>query len=91
MGRTIASAAPVWLLALIGAILVAALAGDGYLTWLPVVMAFCLLAAFAIQLALGRHPGLVTRLASSAVGAFGVLVVVTGILLLARPDGLAVI
>lgn len=91
MGRAIGSMAPIWLLAVVGAVLVAGLSGERYLTWLPVVMALCLLASFAIQLGLGREPGLVTRLGGSAIGALAVLVATTGILMLVRPGGVHVL
>jgi hypothetical protein len=78
---------PVWLLAVIGAVLVGVLAGEAYLTWLPVVAALCILVSFAIQLALRRTEGLVKRLGGSMVGAFTVLVVATLVLVLAKPVG----
>ncbi|MBI5162046.1 MAG: hypothetical protein HY996_11645 [Micrococcales bacterium] len=90
MGRAIGSMVPVWLLAVVGAALVASLGGERYLTLLPVVMALCLLASFAIQLGLGREPGLTTRLGGSAIGALAILVAATGILMLARPGGVPI-
>lgn len=76
-----------WGLAVVGAVLVATLTGERYLAWIPAVMTLCLLASFGIQLGLGRSPGLVTRLGGSAIGAFAVLLVTTGVLLWVRPEG----
>lgn len=89
-GRAVASMAPAWLAALAGGILVALFAGDGYLTWLPVVMALCVLLAFGIQLALGMRPGLVSRLGGSLSGSLGILAVATVLLLSVDPDGVRV-
>lgn len=89
-GRAVASMAPAWLAAAAGGTLVGLFAGDGYLTWLPVVMALCVLLAFGIQLALGMRPGLVSRLGGSLTGALGVLIVATIVLVALDPDGIRV-
>jgi len=88
---SIPSMIPVWVLALLGAVLVAVLAGEAYLTWLPVVATLCFLAAFAIQLGLRRTEGLVTRLGGSLVGAFAVLAVATLVLVIAEPSGVHIL
>ena len=80
MSWELRSILPVWLAAVIGAILVALFAPEDALTWLPIVMAGCLLLTFAIQLALQRKEGLVSRVAASVGGALVVLAVATGIL-----------
>jgi multisubunit Na+/H+ antiporter MnhB subunit len=71
---------PVWLGAIVGAVLVGVLAPDAAFTWLPVVMAGAVLLTFVIQLALQRKEGLVSRVAASIGGAVVVLAVATGIL-----------
>lgn len=90
-GRAVASMAPSWIAAVAGAVLVGVLAGEHYLTWLPVVMALCVLLAFAVQLAVGMRPGLVSRLGGSLTGSLAVLVVATAVLLTADPDGLHIL
>jgi len=71
---------PVWGLAVVGAVLVAALAGTAYLVWLPVVLAASVLLTFVVQLALQRKEGLVSRMLASIGGAF-VLLLATGLVL----------
>ena len=90
-GRALASMAPAWVGAVVGVVLVVLFSGERYLTWLPVVMALCMLLAFAIQLALGMRAGLVARLGGSAAGALVVLAVATVVLLLVEPDGLHIL
>jgi hypothetical protein len=75
----------VWLAVVVGAVLVGVFAADAAFTWLPVVMAGAILATFAIQLALQRKEGLVSRVAASVGGAVVLLAVATGILWLVGP------
>jgi hypothetical protein len=89
MAWQLRSVVPVWLIALAGAIVVGVLTptdrGTGTaLTWLPIVLAGCVLITFAIQLALQRKDGLVTRLMASLGGALIILAVATAVLALAR-------
>lgn len=74
-----------WLAVVVGAVLVGVFAADAAFTWLPVVMAGAILATFAIQLALQRKEGLVSRVAASVGGAVVLLAVATGILWLVGP------
>ena len=60
---------PVWIVATLGAVAVGVFAADSFLTWLPVVLAGCVLVTFVIQLALQRKEGLVTRMIASIAGA----------------------
>ncbi len=83
MARLIASVVPVWVLALGGAIVVAVLAAPS-LTWLPIVLAVCVLVTFAVQLAVARKEGLVTRMIASIGGAVVIAGLATAILAVAR-------
>jgi hypothetical protein len=76
---------PVWLAAVVSAILVGLYAADAAFTWLPVVMAIMVLLTFVIQLALRRKEGLVLRVTFSIGGALVVLALATGILWLLGP------
>jgi hypothetical protein len=76
---------PVWLAAVVGAVLVGVFAAAAAFTWLPVVMAGAILLTFVIQLALQRKEGLVSRVAASVGGAVVVLAVATGVLWLVGP------
>lgn len=78
------SVPPVWVAALVGAVVVGVFAGSAYLTWIPMVLALSMLLAFVIQLALQRKEGLVARLAASATGALVILAVATGVIALLR-------
>lgn len=91
MSWNLRSILPVWLLALVGAIVVAVVTGAAYLTWMPVAMGVALLTAMVVQLSLQRKEGLVLRLASSAVGAAFILFCATIVLLIVTPDGLKLI
>lgn len=82
------SVPPIWLLALAGAVVVGVVAGERFLTWLPVLLAGCVLVTFAVQLALQSKEGLVTRIIASIGGALAVLVVATAVLILLHPDAL---
>jgi len=82
------SVPPVWLLALAGAIVVGVVAGDAFLTWLPVVAAVCVLVTFGLQLALKIKEGLVLRILASIGGVLAILLVATIVLSLLHPDAL---
>ncbi len=87
MAWSLRSVVPVWVVALAGAIVVGLLAPAGTrtvqsLTWLPIVLAGSVLLTFAIQLALQRKEGLVTRMMASLGGALVICAVATGILAL---------
>jgi hypothetical protein len=84
MAWSLRSVIPVWILALAGAIVVGVLAASAFLTWLPIVLAGTVLITFAIQLALQRKDGLVTRMMASLGGALLILAVATAVLSLAR-------
>lgn len=78
---------PVWLATLAAAVLVGITAGDGFLTWLPVVLAGALLLTFAIQLILSRKEQLVTRMIFSIGGSLVILVIATVVLAVLHPAG----
>lgn len=82
------SVPPVWLAALAGAALVVAFAGNGFLTWIPVVAAAAVLLTFAIQLSLQRKDGLVNRIIASVGGVLVILAVTTVVLVLLHPGSL---
>jgi hypothetical protein len=75
-----ASVWPVWLLAAVGAVLVAVLQPDDGIVWLPIVLGVCTLTAFAIQLGGPTVPGLVDRLAAAVFGSVVVLALASAIL-----------
>ena len=83
MVRLIASVVPVWVLALAGTIVVAVLSAPS-LTWLPIVLAVCVLATFGVQLAVARKEGLVTRMIASIGGAVVIVGLATAVLAVAR-------
>lgn len=75
------SVIPVWVAALLGAVVVGIVAPDAtFFVWLPVVMAGSILLTFGIQLGLSRKEGLVSRIVASLAGALVILVVATGVL-----------
>ncbi len=76
---------PVWLTTLAAAIVVAVTAGSAYLTWLPVVLAGSVLLTSAIQLALRRKEGLVTRMIVSIGGALVILAIASAVLVAVHP------
>jgi hypothetical protein len=78
--RGVRTVVPVWILALVGAVAVGLLQTGEPLTWLPVVLAACVLLSFALQLALRRKEGLVTRLTAAIGGALAILAIATGVL-----------
>jgi ABC-type polysaccharide transport system permease subunit len=76
------SVAPIWLLALIGAVLVGALSKPGqYYVMLPVVLGVVVILTFVVQLGLVRPEGFVDRVAASIAGAMVILAVATLVLL----------
>jgi len=76
---------PVWLTTLALVIVVGVVAGPGFLTWLPLVLAGVLLLTFAIQLVLSRKEELVTRMIFSIGGSLVILIVATVVLTLIHP------
>ncbi len=87
MAWSLRSVIPVWVIALGGVMLVGVFAPRGSDTggpfaWLPIVLAGSVLMTMAIQLALQRKEGLVTRMMASLGGALIICAVASGILLL---------
>ena len=82
------SVPPVWLAALVGAVLVVLFAGDEFLTWIPVVAAVSILLTFVVQLSLQRKEGLVNRIIASLGGVLVILAVTTVVLVLLHPGSL---
>jgi hypothetical protein len=82
------SVPPVWLAALVGAVLVGVFAGEAFLTWLPVVAGATVLLTFVIQLALQRKEGLVNRMIASVGGSVAILAVATVALILLHPGSI---
>jgi hypothetical protein len=79
----IASIVPVWVVAVVGAVLVGTITRpSGVYSWLSIVLAVSVLLTFAIQLALPSKEGLVLRMAASIGGATILLAVATGVLAL---------
>jgi len=77
----LASIVPVWVLALIAAVLVGLYSpAEGTLTWLPIVLAASVILAFATQLAIRRKDGFVLRVMASVTGVVVVLAIATAIL-----------
>ncbi len=75
-----ASVWPVWLVAVVGAVLVGVLQPTDGIVWLPIVLGACTLVAFAIQLGGPTEPGLVDRLAAAVFGSVVVLAIASAIL-----------
>ena len=84
MAWSLRSVIPVWLVALAGAVAVGVFAASASLTWLPIVLAGSVLVTMAIQLALQRKEGLVTRMMASLGGALVICALASGILALMR-------
>ena len=80
MPSSLRSVIPVWVVALLGALVVGFVAPDAAFVWLPVVMAGSILLTFVIQLGLSRKEGLVSRIVASLAGALVILVVATFVL-----------
>src|SRR5471030_624899 len=77
----LSSIVPVWVVAIVGAVVVGVLAApSGIYRWLAVVLAVVVLLTFIIQLALPSKEGLVLRMAASIGGAAVLLAVATAIL-----------
>ncbi|KQM59053.1 hypothetical protein ASF79_14015 [Agreia sp. Leaf335] len=75
------SVAPVWLVAVLGAVSVAVLAEpENYLVFLPVVLGVTTLLTFGIQLGIRRKEGYVNRVTASVTGAVVILVLATIVL-----------
>ncbi len=84
MPSSLPSIVPVWVVAIVGAVLVGFLAHPKALYgWLSIVLVVSVILTFVIQLASPTKPGLVVRTAASIGGAVIVLAVATGILVLA--------
>ena len=79
------SVPPIWALALAGAILIAVLAQAAFLTWIPVLLAACVLVTFVMQIALQSKDGLVDRMIASIGGALVILALATIALALVHP------
>ena len=76
------SVTPVWLLALVGAVLVGVLSHEGqYFVMLPIVLGVVVILTFVVQLGLTRPDGFVDRVAASIAGAMVILAVATLVLL----------
>lgn len=74
------SIVPVWLLAVVGAVLVGVLTtGDAVYAWLAIVLAACVIVTFVIQLAIQRTEGYVTRAMASIGASVVILAVATGV------------
>ncbi|WP_148061228.1 hypothetical protein [Frondihabitans sp. PhB188] len=79
----LATTIPVWCVALAGAIVVGlTVKGDGFLTWLPLVLGASILVTFCLQLATREKDGLVDRTMLSLSGSLVVLGIATGVLAL---------
>jgi hypothetical protein len=75
------SVVPVWVVAIVGAVLVGLIAApSGIYRWLSVVLAVTVLLTFIIQLALPSKQGLVIRMAASIGGSVVLLAVATAVL-----------
>lgn len=83
MTSSLPSIVPVWVVAIVGAVLVGTISHpDGIYGWLSIVLVVSVLLTFIIQLALPTKEGLVMRTAASIGGAVILLAVATGILAL---------
>lgn len=80
MGRDRVGIGVVWALALLGSVAVLVLAEAGTRqTWLALTFGGCVLATFAVQLAVARADGYLFRAMMSVVGAMAVVAVAGGI------------
>ncbi|HEY4226106.1 MAG TPA: hypothetical protein VGM70_09855 [Pseudolysinimonas sp.] len=82
MAWSLRSVVPVWVVALVGAVVVGVFDASASLVWLPIVLAGSVLVTMAIQLALQRKEGLVVRMMASLGGALVICAIATGILAL---------
>ena len=84
MTSRLPSIVPIWVVAIVGAVLVGVLASPAHIYgWLSIVLAVTILLTFIVQLALPTKEGLVMRMAASIGGAVILLAVATGVLVLA--------
>jgi len=81
---TLSSVIPVWVIALVGAVLVVARADRAPFTWMLVLLVVCVLVSFALQLATQTKDGLVERISIASSGAFVIVLVATVVLALVR-------
>ncbi len=78
-----ATVLPVWVVAIIGAVLVGMFAARGeYLTWLPIVLATATILTFCLQIGRGTKDGLTERMTASVGGSVVILGIATGVLAL---------
>lgn len=77
------SVLPVWVLAVIGAVLVLTVTQKDSFAWLLLVFVLSVLVSFVLQLVTATKDGLVERISIASSGAF-VVVLVTAVVLLAR-------
>ena len=75
------SVLPVWVLAVVGAVLVVTLTPRDSFAWLLLVFVLCVLVSFVLQLITATKDGLVERISIASSGSF-VVVLVTAVLLL---------
>ena len=80
MTTSLRSVIPVWVVALLGAVLVGVVAPDAALQWIPVVMVGAILFTFVLQLSLSRKEGLLERIVASLSGALLILAAATLVL-----------
>ena len=77
------SVVPVWLVAIVGAVMVGVLAHPAsQYGWMGIVLVVAVFVTFIIQLALSTKEGLVLRTAASIGGAAVILAIATGVLAL---------
>ncbi|QHC71015.1 hypothetical protein [Rathayibacter sp. VKM Ac-2801] len=83
MGRDRVGIGVVWALALAGSVLTLAIAApESRQLWLALTFGGCVLATFAVQLAVARAEGYLLRAMTSVVGAMALIAVASGIALL---------
>jgi hypothetical protein len=82
MAWSLRSVIPVWVVAVLGVVAVGLFAATRSLTWIPIVLAASVLVTMAIQLALQRKEGLVTRMMASLGGALLICAVASVVLAL---------
>jgi hypothetical protein len=75
----ILSVVPVWVLAIVGAIVIGVTDSVDYLTWLGIVLGAAVIITFAIQLAIRRKEGFVNRTMASLGGVVVLLAAASGI------------
>ncbi|AND15877.1 hypothetical protein [Rathayibacter tritici] len=83
MGRDRVGIGVVWVLALLGsAVTLTVSAAESRQLWLALTFGGCVLATFAVQLAVARAEGYLLRAMTSIVGAMALIAVASGIALL---------